>query len=255
MLLLVKFLTFLITPFGSGAALLLLSGLSALLGWRRLAHAALWLGIGWMWLWATPVVSEWARGQVEDAVPVIALKDLPLADAIVVLGGAVAPAAPPKREFPELTSAADRVWHAARLYRAGKAPRVILLGGNAHASSRLGPEAEAMRVFLRDLGVPEQAIRIETTSRTTRENAHNSAQLFEQEKVRKILLVTSAIHMRRALANFSGLGIEVIPAATDIEVVSESRALLPYLPDLAQLDASGRAFKEWVGHAAWRWLR
>jgi uncharacterized SAM-binding protein YcdF (DUF218 family) len=55
--------------------------------------------------------------------------DIPAADAIVVLGGGTEPAIPPRRSV-EINSAGDRVFAAAQLYRDGKAPVLILSGGN-----------------------------------------------------------------------------------------------------------------------------
>ena len=52
----------------------------------------------------------------------------PQADAIVVLGGSVAIPDSPRLEV-ELTGTSDRILHAARLYRAGKAPLVVATGG------------------------------------------------------------------------------------------------------------------------------
>ena len=51
-------------------------------------------------------------------------------DAIVVLGGSIGPAVPPLRPDPELFDSSDRVWHAARLFHRGLAPRIIVSGGS-----------------------------------------------------------------------------------------------------------------------------
>ena len=51
-------------------------------------------------------------------------------DAIVVLGGSIGPAVPPLRPDPQLYDSSDRVWHAARLFHRGVAPRIIVSGGS-----------------------------------------------------------------------------------------------------------------------------
>jgi hypothetical protein len=66
--------------------------------------------------------------------------DIPAADAIVVLGGGTEPAIPPRRSV-EINSAGDRVFAAAQLYRDGKAPVLILSGGNIDWLSSTGLNA------------------------------------------------------------------------------------------------------------------
>ncbi len=138
-------------------------------------------------------------------------------------------------------SLADR-----RLYHAGKAPLVVLSGGSDPTVSAMS-EAEAMQLFLRDLGVPDSAMLLETHSRNTRENARYSAQLLDARKMHHILLVTSALHMDRAMGEFAAQGLDVTPAVTDVEAVPAPADLWRYLPDAEALSASARALKERVG--------
>ena len=191
-----------------------------------------------------PVASNWLIGQVEARYPVVAVQALPKAQAVVVLGGAMR-AATLAQPLPGLNAAADRVWHAARLYHAGKAPLLVLSGGT-DARVNLTSEAEAMRVLLHDLGVPNAVMLLEGNSRTTQENARFTADLLRQRGMDHILLVTSALHMRRAVAHFEAVGMRVTPAATDYEAtpVPGMRGLLP---DAEALDKSGRGLKELVG--------
>jgi uncharacterized SAM-binding protein YcdF (DUF218 family) len=125
-------------------------------------------------------------------------------DAIVVLGGGIGPATPPVPE--PFTDSAERIWHAARLYRRGLAPRIIASGGGAADMS----EAEAMRLFLTDLGVPAQAIVLEANSLNTIENIRH---VRTQVKDGRVALVTSATHMPRALrlARTAGLNVAAFP--------------------------------------------
>jgi uncharacterized SAM-binding protein YcdF (DUF218 family) len=108
-------------------------------------------------------------------------------------------------------------------------------------------EAEAMRVFLRDLGVPEKAMLLETESRNTQQNAENTARLLHARGIRQILLVTSALHMGRALRQFDGRDLQVTPAVTDVESGKAPPIPWRYLPDADSLSASARALKELVG--------
>jgi uncharacterized SAM-binding protein YcdF (DUF218 family) len=156
----------------------------------------------------------------------------------------------PWRLYPDLKAAGDRVWHAARLYRAGKAPLIVLSGGTVNPGEM--PEALAMRQFLGDLGVPASALLLESRSQTTTENAADTARLLQQRGIRTILLVTSALHMRRARGLFERAGLQVIPAPTDYEVVHRPWRVLDVVPDTEALDGSARAIKEIVGRLAGR---
>ena len=51
-------------------------------------------------------------------------------------------------------------------------------------------------------GVPANAIEMETRSRTTRENAQFTVNLFREQKLKRVILVTSWYHSRRAVACF-----------------------------------------------------
>lgn len=114
----------LISPLGASLFGGLLAVVAALTGRRRFA---VWLGalaLVWLWFWSLPVASNWVRGYLEDQHPPMAVHEVPQAEAIVVLGGGVSPAGHGDL-YPNLESGADRVWHAARLFHASKAPLVL----------------------------------------------------------------------------------------------------------------------------------
>ncbi|MGB5737468.1 MAG: YdcF family protein [Thiohalocapsa sp.] len=254
-MLLSKVLTALAMPLGVGL-LLVSAGWSMLLfRWALLGGGLVLAGLLWVWLWSTPTFSGWVRGSLEGDYPPLALATLPNAAAVVVLGGAVGGIVPP-RLFPDLNAAADRVWHAARVFHAGKAPWLVVSGGRLPWQTEEAPEAVAILAFLEDLGVPPDRVLLEARSGTTRENALETHQLLDQHGVRgPVLLVTSALHMRRALAAFRAAGVDVVPVATDHEVVVRvSRTMLDYLPDAGALSGSSRAFKEYLGLLVY-WLR
>jgi uncharacterized SAM-binding protein YcdF (DUF218 family) len=239
-----------ISPLGT-ALLLGMAGLALVAGAsvvRRRAGLLLIAGaLGWLTIWSMPVASDGLRGWLEDAAGPRPIEALPAAPAVVVLGGSIRGARLPRRPYPDLGASADRLWHAARLHRAGKAPLLVLSGGTVHAGE--APEAQAMRRFLVELGVPAAAMVLEPASVTTAQNAAFSARLLRQRDIRQVLLVTSALHMRRARALFEREGIRVIPAPTDHEVVDRPFRLLDVVPDAEALEGSGRAIKEIVG--AW----
>jgi len=208
--------------------------------------ACLSIGVAIIWLFSTPTFSNTIRLSLETQHPPRPIEALPMVDAIVVLGGALAYPLPPRREV-ELTDQADRVLYASRLYHAGKAPLIVVSGGTM-PWSQAGSEARIMQELLMEWGVPEQAIMTESSSRTTRENALFSKELLSSKNLESILLVTSAMHMPRALASFKAVGADALPASTDVTAMIESDGtLLDWLPSSGALDGSSRAIKEYLG--------
>lgn len=103
--------------------------------------------------------------------------------------------------------------------------------------------------FLNDLGVPDNALLLEGESRTTRQNAAFTAAILRARGLERIILVTSASHMPRALALFEGQGLQVTPASADHRTMAghSQQPVLRWLPDPDALGASSRALKEIVG--------
>ena len=90
------------------------------------------------------------------------------------------------------------------------------------------------------------------SSLNTRQNAVQTRPILEARQMREVLLVTSALHMRRAAATFRKAGIAVIPAPTDFETLGGSVSALDWLPDAGALLGTTRAIKEYVGFVVYR---
>jgi uncharacterized SAM-binding protein YcdF (DUF218 family) len=177
-------------------------------------------------------------------------KPLLRADAIVLLGGGITADSPDAGGLDVLSAGATRrTLYAAVLYRRLELP-IIAAGGRLSPDSQHEPEAAVAARLLVELGVPAQRISLEDQSRNTWENA---TRVRERYHPRRVVLVTSAYHMPRAVACFVRLGIEVIPAPTDY-IGSVSRWLLAALPDADALAGSLVALKEYVGIVAYRLL-
>jgi uncharacterized SAM-binding protein YcdF (DUF218 family) len=250
-LFLTKILTALALPLAQSIAGMLIA-LALLRKYRRRgACLVLFASVAWLWIWSTPMLSNWITGGLERPYPPMSAARMPQADAILVLGGAVQ--APQGRLiYPELGSAVDRVWHAARLYHAGRAPLIIASGGNLPWLGQSVTEAEAMRTVLADFGVPESAVALEDQSRNTHENMLRSQEMLQQLGLHTILLVTSALHMRRALAEATAVGIDAMPAPADYLARDRPYSVLDALPDAAALADSSRGLKEYLGCVALR---
>lgn len=144
------------------------------------------------------------------------------ADAIVLLGGGTeAPDTP--RQMVEINSAGDRVLYAAQLYKAGAAPLIILSGGNmSYSQERSTTPAQEMQAMLVGLGVPQEALVLQSQSQNTAEDAYFTSAILTEKQIRTVILVTSAAHMERALMMFASPEISIIPAPTDYNVTQRS---------------------------------
>lgn len=255
MLILVKFLTWMASPIGVLIWGLALALLLNLLKWRKAGAASAIIAMVQLIAFSTDHVSNALLGGLENRARVLEanngraeklLSGKPSA-AIVVLGGSVSPAYPPRRADPDLNDASDRIWHAARLYKQGIALRIIASGGKGpglEGRQDIASEAVTMRQMLIDLGVPASAIVLEESSRTTRENAEFTKTLVAGERV---ALVTSAFHMPRAYASFRSAGVAVDAFPTDFRVMPEiSPDWSRWLPSASNLQRSETALKEYL---------
>lgn len=95
-----------------------------------------------------------------------------------------------------------RVIESRQLWDANRAPAIF-------ASGML--DARFMVKTLRETGVPPQVLSGEECSQSTSENALFSSAILYSKGVRKILLVTDAPHMLRALLSFRRFGFQAIP--------------------------------------------
>jgi uncharacterized SAM-binding protein YcdF (DUF218 family) len=216
---------------------------------KKLSFWFLFISFGVFWIFSTPVVSSHMVSSLEQKFMPVPIDKSPIADAIVVLGGSVAVPESPRIDI-ELTGNSDRILHAARLYRAGKAPVVIATGGAEDTQ----PEAYSMKALLAEWGVPKKKVIIETESLNTYRNAVNSKPLLDKRKIKRVLLVTSAIHMPRALATFRTLGINAIPSPTDyMETDRKKYEIKNFLPDIDALGKTSLAVKEYLGAIVYRW--
>lgn len=220
---------------------------AALLSWRsrqRLLSALCTLAFLLLYLPATGWLSDALLAPLEVDYPAVATERVPTADVIVVLGGATEGASRFGNRG-DLNQAGERLLLAAQLYRANKAPFILLSGGSTPPNR---PEAEHMARWMTDLGIPPSALLLEADSLTTYDNAIYTGRLLEQRGLQSVLLVTSAAHMRRASATFLHQGIDAIPVTTDHEVPASAGPLPSWVPTLQRLGRSHRAIHEWLGY-------
>ncbi len=219
-------------------------------------------GIGLIWVFALPLTSRQLIWGLEEQAAALTPARLPRADAVVVLGGGLRPALPPRRGV-EVAEGGDRLLQGVRLLRQELAPLLVTSGGRVSFTQAdpAPPEAHWARDLAEELGVPAQRILLNPASRTTAEEAHDIGALGRSRGWRRVLLVTSAFHMPRSLATFrQRSGLEVIPVACDYQLPARTHygqltlanTLKSLVPDAEALYLSSVALKEHLGLVVYR---
>ena len=256
-----KIIGWTISPVGI-ALVLLVASVVALVFRRAKVARILTIGtLGWLWLWSTPMMSRWIGASleadylVEGRVPRV--ESFPAADAIVLLGGSMG-IDTNLSDYAEMWTSADRVWQAARLYKAAKAPKVIITSPSCEMSTK---------GLLMDFGIPTNSIVVLTEPRNTEQEAKCVAKccIANQQPTTnnskpKALLVTSAWHMRRAMLMFEKYApdVEAIPAPADFEnsmIKDRPFSILELLSDHNAFFLNSVSFHEWLGYFGYKWLR
>jgi len=247
-----NFLPGLIVPLNLCVVLVVTGAVVALVRWRRTGLLLAAAGVGWVLVWSLPATSLRLGGALEHRYPYLPAAEVQTADAIVVLGGNTANNRANWFEPYDKDTAAARIDRAAELYKAGRAPLIVLSGGALEGSVS---EAQGMAHTLRQMGIPEAAMVLENASRNTYENAALTQDALADHHIGKVLLVTSALHMPRAMAAFDKQGVEAVAAPGKPQIFPPpDRPLRIWMPDYRTLDASRSIIKEYAGLLVY-WLR
>lgn len=166
---------------------------------------------------------------------------------IVILGGVIATRISAARGEVALSDEAERVTAAVDLTRRYPAARVVFTGGNGNLIADGPIEADfAIRLF-DSLGLPRDRIILERRARSTVENAAFTKQLVAPEPGERWLLVTSAIHMPRAIGVFREAGFPVEAYPVDYRTAGWEDMWTS--PDLLMggIRSTDAAVHEWLG--------
>lgn len=247
-----SFLTNLVIPLNLSITLLLIAAILFILRWRRTAFLIAAASLGWVLFWSLPASSLWAGGRLEQLYPYKPPASMPTAQAIVVLGGSTAGGRLNWFEPYDSATATSRVDTAALLYEAHRAPLVVLSGAALEGSTS---EAKMMANVLKQRQIPPEALVLENKSYTTHENALYTSEELKRRNIGQVLLVTSALHMPRAMAVFRKQGISAIAAPSPPQiVVPNDPGFSFWQPDMRALAASRSIVKEYVGLLVY-WIR
>ncbi|NIA00739.1 YdcF family protein [Massilia sp. CCM 8734] len=230
---------------------LILAGYALRRRWPRCGRAVSRLGLAALLVLSTNAGSLLLVWPLEQRTAPLADALHSGAQAIVVLAAGNVHAAPEYggADIPD-DIALLRLRYAAHLQHATNLP-LLVSGGNGEPDKGIPPKAVTMARALRDDFRTPVAWTEERSADTT-QNALYSAAILKAGGVRRVLLVTHAMHMPRAGRAFRAAGLEVVPAPTMLYSRSTLSPLM-FVPGWSGMFRSYYATHEWIG-LAWQGL-
>ncbi len=178
------------------------------------------------------------------------LSQVPEADVVIVLGGHVSIGEGEPHGF-DSGDAIDRVLAGVELIRAGKGKLLLMGGGAADPPPHKLTEYDVIKPWLERWDLVDTPVRHLQLCRNTFEEAQAVRRMKEEEDWAEIILVTSAIHMRRAEAVFESAGVSVTPVACDFRSLPRRHNYL--IPSSSGLLNLRYWLHETVGIQTYRW--
>jgi uncharacterized SAM-binding protein YcdF (DUF218 family) len=176
-------------------------------------------------------------------------------DAVILLGGFLDPEATSRVGRPQYREGAEQVITTYELLRMGLARNAIISGGLIAPEPGVLPEAEVLKQQLVELGIPEGRIITEGKSRNTRENALLSKEIVAAHGWSRLVLVTSASHMKRAEGCFKAAGLEVDTYPDHYHLAATPSDLGGLFPRARNLTQTSDLIRELFGRLVYRVMR
>ena len=148
---------------------------------------------------------------------------------------------------------ADRYLSVLEPYRHGLVQKIVVSGGPANYLEPWAKEAEIIKGLYLLCDLPPEDVIIEAASLNTYQNALNCKPILEDLGDEKFLLITSSLHMRRAIACFKKQGITVQPYSA-MKMVGTRRWQMDYVlvPSLENFSKWRSLIHEWIGFASYK---
>ena len=147
-------------------------------------------------------------------------------------------------------SAADRFIETALLYKKGIIDHIIIAAGNGYITKHDFKEADFIKSRFIECGIPEASIYTDPNSKNTIENATNSKRIIDSTHLSPpFLLISSALHLRRAKLAFNkkGIPVDLYPCDYSSKGVGNNVLEDILLPSAGALNDWNNLIKEWLG--------
>ena len=226
--------------------------------WRRPSSRAAWrllvTYLALLFFVSTPMgASLLVAGLAHGTTSVETVGGAKGAEAIVVLGGGVQTVSARGDILAQLQSTPSlRILEALRLYRLLHPSVVIVSGGIADRRTELRPEAEQMANALEQGGIPADHIVIESEAKSTHDHPRMVGPLLAARRVRRFVLVTSPMHMKRALAVFRAQGYDPVGSVSALQSEQLTQRLF-FVPNDDSTLLSNQALYEYAARVMYWW--
>ena len=229
-------------------------GFCILLGCLGLILRRRWLtGFAFILLWGFSMhpIATWLVSGLERRYPALEVQDCPKADAVVVLSGMLLESTTSATEW---NDAVDRFERAVELVARDRAPKLLFTRGMPWPD--VGRESEGERLAREALkhGIPAEKIELtDDPVFETSAEVRSIRRTMEKRGWHRIILVTSAMHMPRAMWLIGKERIDAIPFPADFEAeMQRPLEFQSFLPQARYLERSERAIREWIGLTYYR---
>lgn len=247
-----KRLDVLLSPFTWGLVLLALAIPWRRRGMRRWKRKRLLgaLGLGLFVVLGVPSVTE-ALWRSVERVPNTYREDVTY-DAVLLLGGVTDELVASQTGQPAYNDNVERLVVTYTLLRENRARVAVVSGAAMDPSLERWGEARVLADQLVEWGIARERVILEPKARNTRENATYCAELARQRGYGKLLVVTSAFHVPRALDTFRAVDLPVDVLPVDFRAAPKGGRELELLPRAGDLALSARATREMLGRLVYR---
>jgi len=198
-------------------------------------------------------LSLWLLGTLERPYVQENRDDLPVCDAVVLLGGGHGPSRYDLNRF-DVNDAGDRLLTAQELIRRGKARSLVIGGGGYLEGNEVRSDGELLLRWVASWKVTPKPLYVLSVSKDTHDEALKVRALVAEQHWGKVLLVTSAEHMRRAEGVFRKAGVPVAPVACDFHAFGAKRGKSKFTPwpNPAGFDHLAKYLHEMIGWRVYR---
>jgi uncharacterized SAM-binding protein YcdF (DUF218 family) len=173
-------------------------------------------------------------------------------DAVALLGGVVDDRATFSHGQRAYNDNVERLLVTYDLLRSGRARFAVISGGAVDATRAEIVEARVLGEQLVDWGIAPERVIVEDQAKNTRENAVYIAKIARERNWREILMVTSAMHVPRALDCFRAVSLRVDVMPVDYRSYDARRFASSWLPRATFLAQSAAAIREITGRVIYR---
>jgi len=214
------------------------------------------MGFVLLLVFSNPYLSQHAMRLWE--IEAINLKNNKQHDAIIILGGFATSIDVNGTRRTVFADGNDRAMQAIELFNRGIAPKIIYTAGTDSVFNKTEPESFLTKRYMLMFGIPDSCITTEAESVNTYENAVFTRELLKTSdpewNEKNYIIVTSAFHMRRAIACFKKAGFKhITPYSTDIRSIRNKNTIInTVIPAYSGIQNFTILLKELIGMAVYK---